>query len=772
MSKNYLLSIMLTATDKASGVFAGVADSAAGSFGRMSNLAATHRNELNSLANQAGITGGAIAGGLALAGNASAQYSKGLAEVATLSQKAADLTGQYRGELLSMSVEYAQSTEALTSALYDSVSAGIEAGKATEFVAEAAKLAVAGVTDVGTSTGLLAGLLNAYGASADEAGHYSDILFQTVKQGQTTIPQLATSLGKVAPSAALAGVSMEELGAAMGAITAVTRNSETAATGLVAVLRGIRNPSEEMAAALERAGYATGEAAIKAVGLTGVMKIAAEASGGSATAMGKLFQETEAYNTAAILAANNAQTVAANVEANAEAAGVAEAAFARMSKETAFAMGQAKSATKAAVIEIGASIIAMMAPFAKAGASVARFVAEHQWLAKTIAYGGTVIGGFLLTVAAFTKAFLLLEGVTRGIATAKTMFTAATVSATSATTTETAAIAANTAAKTGTATATSAAATAQSQFMFATAGAAQSAWGAAAANASLQTSTAGLMFATETEAMAQWNAAAAVNARTFAGKLTAAELTQEIAAHTGATLATTANTTAMGTNTVAKRANAIASATAGAAAKAAAFAMKYASVGVTAAAAFAIYKIQQLLQEFNKLYEESTKASEAYGQAEQVHRYRKFQESFQAKYGRQATNEEIREVEKAQGVEILTHGQRKRLTEDENARKARSAFEAEFRQRVGRDPTLEELPANALTYAEQQRQPTEMAIRSAQMMRQFEATSATAYGGGGYVGGPEQPMTVQIELDKGLIARQQREAGREQNWQLQVGYSQ
>ncbi len=72
-----------------------------------------------------------------------------------------------RSGLLAVGSEFPVSIEGLNKALFDTVSAGIEASKSVEFVAVAAKLGVAGLTDVSIATDGLTTATNAFVLSAD-----------------------------------------------------------------------------------------------------------------------------------------------------------------------------------------------------------------------------------------------------------------------------------------------------------------------------------------------------------------------------------------------------------------------------------------------------------------------------------------------------------------------------------------------------------------------------------------------------------------------------
>lgn len=480
--QSYPVEILLNARDQASAVLKNVGTAAQQGLGKLGGLAGSITPEMGRLGTQATVAGGAIVGALGLAGNASVQYGKQIAEVGTLSSDARDRLGEYRTELLKMGAEYGQSTDALAKGLYDSISAGIDAGDAIQFMGDASKLAIAGVTDVSTSVDLLTSVLNAYGEEATEAAHYSDVMFGTVQAGKTTITELAGVVGQVAPMANSAGVSIEEVGSALATLTAQGLSTAEAGTQLRGLIMSLLKPSEELSAVLAEAGYSSGEAAIKAEGFEGVLRILNDAAGGSAEIMGGLIPNVRGMGGALILTSNDMQ---AWTEKNAivqESAGQTSKAFEHMSSDAAFSIARARESFKAAAIAIGDSVTTILAPLASVVASIGGFIASNQWLAGTIAVVGGVIGSLLLVFGGFVKAMQLIQAVTVAVATVKTWYATVTGAAAAADGAAAAASLGDAAAKGVQAAATDMATIAATANAAAMTGAAAAAGGAAAAS--------------------------------------------------------------------------------------------------------------------------------------------------------------------------------------------------------------------------------------------------------------------------------------------------
>ena len=178
------------------------------------------------------------------------------ARIRTLGGEARKLAPDLEKMALQLAGSLPLSASEIANAMYNALSAGIEPSKEAieAFITTAGKLATGGMEDMGRAVDVLSGVLNAYGASAQEAARYSDILFQTVNLGKTTIPELSSSLSQVVPTAAAAGVELEQVGAALAEMTARGIPTSMAATRLNQLLVEMQKPGGELAKVLQRAG--------------------------------------------------------------------------------------------------------------------------------------------------------------------------------------------------------------------------------------------------------------------------------------------------------------------------------------------------------------------------------------------------------------------------------------------------------------------------------------------------------------------------------------
>ncbi len=271
-----------------------------------------------------------VAGWLAVAVNAAGSFQSQFGEISTL----IDITGEELAGFQKNIVEYSatsvRSIEEINGAVYAAISAGIDWSKSLEFVAEAEKLAVAGLAPLNDTTVALVSTMNAYGASADQAEKYSDILFTTVKQGQTTLPQLAGSLAQVTSIAAAGNVPFETVAAALATLTAQGMPTEQAVTALKGALTAIISPSAEAAKAAKALGLEFNADALATKGLDGVLADVNRTTGGSVEKISALFGNVRGLTGVLSLGSEGASRFQDNLEAMANSAGATAEAYGKV----------------------------------------------------------------------------------------------------------------------------------------------------------------------------------------------------------------------------------------------------------------------------------------------------------------------------------------------------------------------------------------------------------------------------------------------------------
>src|SRR5581483_1296631 len=245
-------------------------------FGKTAKKAATY-----------GLAG--LAAGLAGAVYEAASFERSMRNVNSIADLTPRQFQKVKTAVLDMSRTTAQAPKVLADGLYQIYSSGIKGEGALKVLKASAIAASAGLTDTGTAAEAVVGVLNAYRLSADQAGHVSDILFQTVNRGVITFPQLAQTIGTVLPFAAALKIPLNDVGAAVSTLTKEGIPAANATTYLKNAMTSLTKPSTDLKKALKDTGYESGQSLVKAKGFQGALEALIGTTDGSQKALHALF---------------------------------------------------------------------------------------------------------------------------------------------------------------------------------------------------------------------------------------------------------------------------------------------------------------------------------------------------------------------------------------------------------------------------------------------------------------------------------------------------
>ena len=234
--------------------------------------------------------------GVGVAGSKMAlDFEDGMANINTLLDDDSHLEG-YKNTVRELSDDTGMSISTMTDGMYQAISSLGDGGKETEKIfGTMAKSAKAGGAEVADSVSLISAGMKGYGSVNDEtAQKISDLAFMTAKLGVTTFPEMAKSMQPLFPLSSSLGISMEELFGTMATGTGVTGNTAEVSTQLKAVMSNLMKPTEAMQGLIEKYGYSNATAMIESEGLSGVLKILQDETGGQSDKLAELFSSTEA----------------------------------------------------------------------------------------------------------------------------------------------------------------------------------------------------------------------------------------------------------------------------------------------------------------------------------------------------------------------------------------------------------------------------------------------------------------------------------------------
>lgn len=282
------------------------------------------------------------------------KFGKSVAEVASITDRAAfpmeviekigkDMASTYGGDL-NLQVK----------TLYQAVSSGASsAAEATALMHAANKLAVGGLSDSFMAVDALTNVLNAYGMKMTQANEVSDALFTTAKIGKTTIDELAKQIGRVAPTAAAMGVGMDDLMAAVTAGSTQLGNASAAIDGFKEAMSGILKPTADAEKEAKRLGITFSAKALREQGFPKFLASITQNAKFSKDTIGKLFGSMTAFNTMSVLASNNGKAFADALDGMKNKAGATDYAFETLAQTADFASSVLKSNVQTAMVNIG-----------------------------------------------------------------------------------------------------------------------------------------------------------------------------------------------------------------------------------------------------------------------------------------------------------------------------------------------------------------------------------------------------------------------------------
>jgi len=253
-----------------------------------------------------------------------AQFETSLANVGSLG--VTNISG-IRAEILDLSSQVAIPISNLTNGFYEIVSAGVEANAQIDVLNLTAKAAKSGLAEVTDALNLSSAFVKGYGESWAATESILDDAFMTVKVGQTTFQALASAVQEDIPLFSALKLSSDALFGSFATLTGVTGNTAAVATQLKAVAEGLANPTAELAALVQKHGFATVEDAAAQLDLIGLIKLLKEETGGSATKIRELFGSTEALTALLALTGAQYESVIANTEQMKSSTGAMTQAF-------------------------------------------------------------------------------------------------------------------------------------------------------------------------------------------------------------------------------------------------------------------------------------------------------------------------------------------------------------------------------------------------------------------------------------------------------------
>jgi len=404
-------------------------------LGKANSLLEQYSQQASRAATMLGGIAAAAAGGLGVAIKWSAEFEQQMRNVNSILHETEPNIKALGDAVLSLAGKTGQAPATLARGLYDIASSGFEGADGLKVLEAAAKAATAGLSTTAVASRAITAVLNAYGMSASEAGHVSDVMFKTVERGVLTFEDLAQNMGDVVAMAATAKVPLEEIGAAIAAMTKAGIQPAEAFTSLNMVIRSLINPAEEAKAAAAEMGIQWNATGLASKGLLGtfrdlsavlntsvkdvdaltkagasdseIMQVVAQNAGMTTEKLSALFPEVRGLRGALVLASQGGQVFSQEMQFMAEATGSTARAFQEQSKALALQWQKTWATIQALGIEAGAAILPILNKLTNAlrlVAEVLRTLGGWSPILRTLAVTAVALAGAL---AGLTAAFIL-----------------------------------------------------------------------------------------------------------------------------------------------------------------------------------------------------------------------------------------------------------------------------------------------------------------------------------------------------------------------------
>lgn len=115
-------------------------------------------------------------------------------------------------------------------------------------------LSAADGLDLATTSDIVTDAMTAFGMSADEAGHFADVLATASSSANTNVAMLGESFKYVAPVAGALGYSAEDVAIALGLMANSGIKASSAGTALRTMLVNLSKPTEQMKTYMDKLG--------------------------------------------------------------------------------------------------------------------------------------------------------------------------------------------------------------------------------------------------------------------------------------------------------------------------------------------------------------------------------------------------------------------------------------------------------------------------------------------------------------------------------------
>lgn len=372
------------------------------------------------------------------------QSEASFAKVTTLLDTSKVNTDAYYASVKKGANESHISVSDFSEALYQALSASVDAGHAVDFTTKAVELSKAGFTSAATAVDVMTTAINAYGLSADDADHISDNLITTQNLGKTTVDELASSMGKVIPTASAYGVNIDNLCSSYAIMTRSGIATAESTTYLKGMLNELGDSGSDVSAVLkDKTGKSFAECMNSGMSLGDVLQVLSDSVHGNTTEFANLWHSQEAGTGALALVNAGSKEFNSTLNQMQNNAGATASAYEKIEGTMEAKTEALKAKFSNLKSELGEKLIPVVDKVVDALSNkvIPAIEKAGQWIEKHKTLVESLVAGVLAAVGAYTAfrtalaiqsalqaahtALLAVKGAEEGMTTAQLLLNAA-----------------------------------------------------------------------------------------------------------------------------------------------------------------------------------------------------------------------------------------------------------------------------------------------------------------------------------------------------------
>ena len=223
-------------------------------FGRAMSSLVAHLKSFASYAAAATIISG-VAGMFGLATRAIIKYDQALHDLKAITRATDDEVALMGEKIREVGRTTKFSASEVAVAMRTLGQAGFTASEAIESISDVANLATGTLTSMSTVVDLVTTAVRAFDLEATQTGRVADIFANAVNRSKLTIDKLRIAFNYIGPIAAKTGITLEETASTTMMLANAGIRASTIGTGLRRTFQQLIEPTKELKAAIEAAGY-------------------------------------------------------------------------------------------------------------------------------------------------------------------------------------------------------------------------------------------------------------------------------------------------------------------------------------------------------------------------------------------------------------------------------------------------------------------------------------------------------------------------------------